>query len=327
MVNCIWPRRKSQWFYGKKVTGLGQKTICFVIILFGLSLFAPNKVKALEDPSFSLKQAPSLVETNSPFTLNTLRARDHGTLSYVLEPFDSRRPRQRRGNDINDSLFMHLGRDRFRRGDIRGAISSYLVALTMNPERLEIYLDLSQIYRRLENYQLALDLLERASEIHGFLPSIELMKVSILISAREFEIARTSLDRVMAIEPENSLAYMHLGDLHWFEGDLESAFKCYEEARQIDGLSKDLAIRLGQLWMRQQDYLMAIVYFRYWLEQSPADPEAHYHLGLALSQRGRYDEAHHVFGEAADLYLYTGNQEAAEAARIAQESLDLMTSN
>ena len=326
MANRIWLRSKFKYFYGKEGSKLGEKIICFAIIPLGLFTFATSRAQALESPTSSLEQASSQGNLNASLMPNDHHMENHSALSYALEPFDSRRQVLGSGIDINDSFFVNLGSDRFRRGDIQGAISSYLVALTMNPGRLEIYLDLSRIYLRLENYPLALDLLERASDIHGFSPSIELMKVVILISAREFEMARISLYQVMEIEPENSVVYMYLGDLHWLEGDLELAFKHYEEAKRMDGLSKELAIRLGKLWMRQQNDLMAIVYFRYWLEESPADPEAHYYLGLALSQRGRYDEAHYVFGEAADLYLYAGNLEAAETARIAQESLDLMNS-
>jgi tetratricopeptide (TPR) repeat protein len=227
----------------------------------------------------------------------------------------------------NPLYYANQGNLYLQQGDVRRSISSYLVALTLNPQNLDLYFSLTDIYLLLENHQMALALLNRASQIHGALVSITLKEAEIFIRSGDLDSARQSLELVINGDARNQTALIYLGDIYSLSGDLTAALASYGQVENEYGPSIEVAPRIGTIWMQRQNYPMAVKYYRHWVEAAPGDPQAHYTLGLALSHWGRYDEARQVFGEAAAVYLSRGHMQGFEAARRAQQRLDLMTLN
>ncbi len=226
--------------------------------------------------------------------------------------------------EFRDDFFAHQGYLHLQRGEPRRAIAAYLVALTLNPQNLDVYFSLSNIYLRVKNYQLALDLLSRAEQLHGSIPSIDLERVKILIQADNIDLAQSYLEEVITVEPGNAVAWMYQGDIYRLSGKHDLALENYTVAMASEHLSVELAPRLGTLYMQQRDYLRAISYFHIWTEQAPGNPEALHYLGVALVNQGRYYEAQQALDEALALYSSQGDVRRSEAVQTLRKNLDLM---
>jgi tetratricopeptide (TPR) repeat protein len=225
--------------------------------------------------------------------------------------------------ESRDVFFANQGHLYLEQGELRRAVFSYLIALTLNPQNLDIYFSLSNIYLSLKNYQLAQELLIRAEQIHGTTLSIKLEKVKVLLHSGNLELAQDYLEEIIETEPGNSVAWMYQGDIYRLSGRQDLALKSYKTAMVSEYLSAELAPRFGKVYMQQRDYLRAIAHFRSWAEQDPEDPEALYYLGVALVHQERYDEAQQVLSEALAIYLSRGDIQRSEAVQIFQQNLEL----
>ena len=61
---------------------------------------------------------------------------------------------------------------------------------------------------------------------------------------------------------------------------------------------------------------MAIVEHRYSIALAPKDAQSYYHLGLALRERQRIEEAITAFKQALNLYQQQGNTKQVEEVKI-----------
>jgi cytochrome c-type biogenesis protein CcmH/NrfG len=204
---------------------------------------------------------------------------------------------------------------------LASSILSLLADLTLHPNNLEVYLDLSSAFLDIGSSDMALEILSRAHQVNGYSSEIALKEIDILMHIEDIEATKDRLSKLLSVDPMNPTARMYLGDIYLLEGNLDMALEDYTEAVRLNGLSVELASRLGDVWLGKRDYLMAIVYYRYWASQSHDDPDAHYYLGLALVERGRFEEARISLQRSADLYLGIGDTQGSENAYATLETM------
>jgi tetratricopeptide (TPR) repeat protein len=78
---------------------------------------------------------------------------------------------------------------------------------------------------------------------------------------------------------------------------------------------------IADILLEQQDYLMAIVEHRYSIALDPQDAQSYYHLGLALRERKRNEEAITALKRALNLYQQQGNTKQVEAVETVLDEL------
>lgn len=165
------------------------------------------------------------------------------------------------------------------------------------PERDDIYMLLSTLQLQLENSQteLQLSLLPPSPQDHNSYGMVQTLASSTLRKAGEnaqaagnFALAQRFYQRLAEIDPDNAGTYLHLGDSY----------------------------------MAQQDYLMAIVSYRYSCQLAPANPIPYYRLAMALKQHQRDQEAQQVLEKALELFSFQGNVMGVELTKTALHSLE-----
>jgi Flp pilus assembly protein TadD len=102
---------------------------------------------------------------------------------------------------------------------------------------------------------------------------------------------------------------------------LEEALSEYDRAIDTQPDLAEAHKAIADLYLQQQDSLRAIVAHRRVVELSPQDASSYYHLGLALKERGRTDEALTVLQQARELYQQQGQTEQIQQVEAALREL------
>ncbi len=238
------------------------------------------------------------------FTLNradsALLARDFSLAARLYRTVLANDP-------TNKDLYLKLGSTYVKAGQDEKAESAYLGVLRLDSSNYEALNSLGGVFRRLGKYQDSIKVLERALKIHdssevkynmGF--TYKLME--------EYDAAAECFTSVIETNPNDVLAYNHLGAIQAKRGDHKKALQTYWKGLQVD-----------------QNH-----------------PVLHYNSALSFIAQGKYKEARESFENAlrakpgwpdamnglADLYMheqdYTGAQELiSQGLKINPENINL----
>ncbi|MFH1768154.1 MAG: tetratricopeptide repeat protein, partial [Candidatus Omnitrophota bacterium] len=104
------------------------------------------------------------------------------------------------------------------------------------------------------------------------------------------------LNRLIAENPRNSMAYYYLATILYLTGKRQEAERVYEQA--VDKLGKDEPLsradaykKLGIIAQTGGDYDKAVSLLQKSLSINPVDPEPEIQLGICYTKQGRYQEA------------------------------------
>jgi tetratricopeptide (TPR) repeat protein len=98
--------------------------------------------------------------------------------------------------------------------------------------------------------------------------------------------------RAIALDPRLAKAHHNLGNALLKKGKVDEAIEYYRKALALDPNLAKAHINLGTILCDvKHDYEGAIACFKRALEIAPRDAEAHNNLGVALSHKGKPDEA------------------------------------
>ena len=79
---------------------------------------------------------------------------------------------------------------------------------------------------------------------------------------------------------------------------------------------------IADILLEQQDYLMAIVEHRQAIALAPQDAQSYHHLGMALRERQRIEEAITALEQALNLYQQQGKTDRVEAVEEILDELE-----
>lgn len=103
----------------------------------------------------------------------------------------------------------------------------------------------------------------------------------------------------LSADPENTLLWISLGDLHHQAGHLEQAAACYEKGLELDNHNAIARGRLANVMLTQHRFAGAEQAYRQLIEASEnPEPALSHNLGLALYYQKRWPEALEAFQQA-----------------------------
>jgi tetratricopeptide (TPR) repeat protein len=166
-------------------------------------------------------------------------------------------------------------------GDINEAIKEYKAALALDPQNMDVMLELGSAYRR----------------------------------AKLFAEARELYEKLIAANPNNASAYGNLGNVDMDEGNIEAAVANYEKAA-VHSSDKEAAsknfLNAGFQYAARGSYEKALALYLRALEISPDNPLAYTDIGWSMLGMGKTQEAIEAFEKALRL---DPPQEVKEYAR------------
>jgi predicted O-linked N-acetylglucosamine transferase (SPINDLY family) len=111
------------------------------------------------------------------------------------------------------------------------------------------------------------------------------------VDAGQFQAAIAAYRRLLAVDPQNALAYNNLGLLYKRQRQFLDAQRCLEAAARRMPESAEIAHNLGDVYYAQQRLEEAVREYRRALELLPEQMITMNNLALALSGLGRHDES------------------------------------
>jgi tetratricopeptide (TPR) repeat protein len=215
-------------------------------------------------------------------------------------------------------------------GDYERAVRYFQLAIERDQNHLRAYLGLGDVYSMQQDYLLAETYYNKVLQYE---PNSVLALNALGTMQWRMGNHREALSfyrKVLEVEPENQFAqqqvefvtrelfnlYYEQGQAAQESGNLNQAAIEWQKAYSLLPDNLDFAVEIGNLFLQQQDYMMADGYFQQVLAKDPEHVAALLGEGKAQLALKRYNEAIDYFKRAVN--LRSGNPEAAELLRQAQ---------
>jgi tetratricopeptide (TPR) repeat protein len=166
-----------------------------------------------------------------------------------------------------------LGDSLKERGRIAEAIASYERAISTNPDYVDGYRAIAQVYLRQNDPESAYLIYERAN-------------------AHNLELLQS--------KDYNALGISWLQQINT-NNHIEKAIACFERAIQIDPTYADAHCNLGNVFVRQNQIKDAIISYKEAIDIDPNFAQPYFNLGILLNNIGKIDEAIACFQSAIEL--------------------------
>jgi tetratricopeptide (TPR) repeat protein len=167
------------------------------------------------------------------------------------------------------------------------AIQLFQTLLQSDPKSTNLLLELAETQRRKGDINLAIDTFRRASQAAPS-DTKPLLQLGLLMDGTgRREQAKPIYEQILKIEPDHPVALNNLAYIKAEEGvDLDEALTMAQRARQKLPNSSFVKDTLGWIYIKKNLSADAVRVFKDLVQEEPANPQFHYHYGMALLQKG-----------------------------------------
>ncbi|MCT7965211.1 tetratricopeptide repeat protein [Laspinema sp. D1] len=207
-------------------------------------------------------------------------------------------------SDLEKSgVWLQRGHQLRAKGQWSEAIALYQEALNFNPDAVEAYCQLGDLYWRqgqlteaIAHCQGALKLAPQSAEAYKTLGNI-------LQSQQKWAAAERAYQQAVLILPEFAAAHANLGSLYYHWGESERAVACYQKALSLEPSQAGIHWNLGRLYQDLGRFEEALESWQdaLRLEPSMGNAERHLTIGNTLLTQARVEEAIHHYQQAIAL--------------------------
>lgn len=197
-------------------------------------------------------------------------------------------------NPDNSSLLYERGKYLYEKESYDEAINDLVKAIAIDSLKPEYYHMLSEVELDYYKSRAALNTMELAADrFPTRIPTLlKLCEIQYILTKHEESIA--TVNRVLAVDPQNADAYLMLGFNFRDMGDTIRAINSYQTAVEIEPEMTDAWIMLGQLHEQKEDP-KALIYFDNAIRTNPKSIEAKH-------SKAYYLQNHDAVPEAIELY-------------------------
>lgn len=153
------------------------------------------------------------------------------------------------------------------------AEQKYQQALQLQPQQVEIWSDLGQLYYQIGRYQEALNTLLQALEVSRFVPLSHYRLGLVFEQLQQTEQAIQAYENTIKLNSKWLEAYLALGRIFLGQGQFEAAINHYLIAHDLNPRDVDILIQLGQA---------------YELKAQDAESKSAFYLGFSYYRQGDY---------------------------------------
>lgn len=217
-------------------------------------------------------------------------------------------------NPASAAAHLGLGRIASTRGEHAAAIERFERGLELQPEADRTNYLLGLEYRRLDQLELAREVLDRAgaASVGFFEPlMVEVRELAVGAGAAMgrggdaqmlglYDVALREYRRAVAEAPENASAQFALGSLLVAVGDLDEALEPLETAVRVDPNEPQSRFLLGHVLFELRRFAQAEPHLERALELSPRLGEARMTLAALLATTGRLERATALYREVLE---------------------------
>jgi tetratricopeptide (TPR) repeat protein len=167
------------------------------------------------------------------------------------------------------------------------ALDSYKKALEKYPRAADVWIRLGETQRVMGDSTSALASFDKAKDLapNNLIPYVKMALMA--EAAGQKEKARPLYEQILKIKPDNAIALNNLAYLLADNGtDLDQALTMAQRAKQAFPQDSNIADTLGWIYIKKNLSDSAISIFKDLVRQEPDRSTFHYHLAMALAQKG-----------------------------------------
>ncbi|MGB5964420.1 MAG: tetratricopeptide repeat protein, partial [Sulfurimonadaceae bacterium] len=174
--------------------------------------------------------------------------------------------------------------------------------LTLEPENIEIYRAMSEVYLLQNNTTLALRQLQKARLHEPDNIDLQFEVVALLMRVKQDQEAIATLESILTVDPASSKVYFLLGELYTRQDAYEAAMESYNKVLLLkkEG-SAELWNSMGLLFMKLERFDEAESAFKKALVMQSEYAEVYYNLGVLSLMKKSLDKAERYFEKAIEL--------------------------
>jgi tetratricopeptide (TPR) repeat protein len=184
-----------------------------------------------------------------------------------------------------------------QQGEREKAILAFQRAIEMNPNSVESHCNLGAAYGDLGRKREAIDEFKKAIDLDP-LCALAHFNLGVIYLEDRPEEARASLQKALAIDPQNLDIQYYLGVLFFKKGMYDTSLRYLEQCRQQQADAPRVLYVLGMAYNKSDMPDHAIEVLVRLCELEPQNANAHYNLGIALDKKGLYDQAKAAYKQA-----------------------------
>ena len=210
-------------------------------------------------------------------------------------------PLFKRIHELNQSLTAHIqrGAELEKQGRLDGAIREHEAALAINPNDVQIHVNLVSLYGRMGDIVKAKQHFEAAIKLNPNHPDAWYDYGVLLLQEKQYVEAEQAFRRALAINPSHAEAHNNLGEIYEQQGRLDEAAQEFREAI-ADRPEYSLArFHLGRTLVNENRYDEAIQQFLKTLAPEDANTTVYlYALAATYARAGDREHALQYFEKA-----------------------------
>ena len=204
-------------------------------------------------------------------------------------------------------------------GNYAAAIKEFNAALKKQPGYPVARFNLGRCYMAIGDYATAVQIFREEAKAgpYHFEASLN-AGISNLRSGKPGE-AEKDLREAIRLQPGSAAAHFYLGRADHVAGKLAEAGGEYRRAKEIDPDLEDLDLFMGENYLDAGSIDEALAALKGAVMKKPGSDRAHYKLGVALSKKGRYEEAVEQYNAA--IGINPGEKVYADMLELAKSAI------
>lgn len=192
----------------------------------------------------------------------------------------------------NKELRMAVGNTALRIGENDVAEAMYRKLLEKDSKNTDLYMHLGETLRKKGQIQASIEVLKQGQQLSPTNPSANLQLALTLDIAGMKRESLPLYEAVVKVDPDNPFALNNLAFMYAEDGrDLDQALTYAQRAKQRMPNNLDVADTLAWIYIKKQLNDNAINILKDLTSKQPKNPTYHYHLGMALFQKGNKSAA------------------------------------
>jgi len=229
---------------------------------------------------------------------------DFGAYDMALAQYDKLLDRQDTlDSDTLYSVWIRKADAQEALEEVDNAIESYQTAISINPDRVEAYAALGNIYVYDGDYENALEFLDAAIDIVDDDPTIFYDRGTAFFEYQSYSQSIADFSRALQLDPNYIAAYIGRGQTRTVVGDYVAAIADFNQAITRDNTDSQAHYLRGLALYNSENYESAIEDFTIVIDMNAYTNEAYAYRGLAYEQLGDIDSARSDLQTALDYGL------------------------
>ena len=198
------------------------------------------------------------------------------------------------------------------RGEPALAEGALLKAIELEPQRIDAYVQLGNVYQSTGRYEAALVKLNEALEANPQNLQAQMLMAIVYERQADFAKAQQTLERILAQNPRFAVAANNLAWLYLEHGgDKEKALELAQRAKEVAPDDPHISDTLGWILYQRGVYQRAASLLEESATKLPDNPVVQYHLGLASIKMGDKEGARRALTAAVNSPVtFAGKDEA-----------------